>query len=104
MTKEKVEFVCALLLLAWALYKYIKDRRKKYLYGLVLFMGTMLWLYPLYLPLEAGLSVWSALAAWIVLQEAWRQGRESPLRLAGLILVGFTIVFLIKTLFEIKLL
>ncbi len=104
MTKEKIEFVCALLLLAWAVYKCIKSKRKKYLYYTILFAGTILWLYPISLPVEAGLSVWSALAAWIVLQEAHYQDRESSLRLVGLILVGFTIIFLIKLLFEMKIL
>lgn len=104
MTREKIEFIFVLALLAWTIYRYTRNKRNKYLYCIILFIGSALWWYPLFLPLEAGFTVWSALSIWIVFRDPSRKNPNSSLTMVGLILIAFGIVFLTKTLIELKIL
>lgn len=69
-----------------------------------MFIGVLLWWYPFYLPLEAGLTIWIALGIWIAFREMRRQVEKAPLRMLGIMLGMFTIVFLMKALIEMKIL
>ncbi|MEN9344000.1 MAG: hypothetical protein RLZZ453_787 [Chlamydiota bacterium] len=102
MIKENIIFILEICVLGWYLFKYIRNKKTKVLYGIILFIGMMLWWYPLFLPVEAGFAIWGALGSWIVFKEARGQGKESSLWLVGIMLIGFTIVFLLRTLWEMK--
>lgn len=100
--KEKILFIGALIALATIVIKYLRTKDLKHLYIAIVLIGTMLWWYPFLLPPEAGFAVWSALGVWIAFSELSRKKRDSSLTLLALILIVFTIVFLMKTLIEMK--
>lgn len=102
MTREKIEFLLALFLLAWAIYRYTRHRKKRYFYGIIVFLGSMLWWYPFLLPVEAGFTVWCVLGIWIVFRDPSRKNPGSSLIVVGLMLIAFAIFFLTKTLIEMK--
>jgi hypothetical protein len=104
MMKEKIIFVAALVALAWIIVSYIRKKRLKDLYLAILFAGTLLWWYPFRLPPEAGFTVWSALGSWIVFREPSRKNPGSPLTLVGVMLITFALIFLSKTLLDMKIL
>lgn len=104
MTKENIIFALELCALGWAVFLCIRGKKIQQLYGIIVFIGMMLGWYPFYLPLEAGLTIWSALGVWIAFTEAQRQLQKAPLRILGMMLVMFTIVFLMKALIEMKIL
>lgn len=102
--KEKIIFTGAIGALACIITSYIRTKKPRHLYIAILFIGTMLWWYPFQLPPEAGFTVWGALSAWIVFCDPSRKNPESHLNMVVLMLITFTIVFLTKTLIDMKLL
>lgn len=104
MTKEKIIFVLELCVLGWAIFSCIRSKKSQQLYSLIIFIGVMLWLYPFFLPIEAGLTIWSALGIWIAFSQARHQSHKFHLRILGMMLVMFTITFLMKALIEMKIL
>lgn len=98
--KDKISFACALLALAWAIYKYIKVRDPRYPRIVAVFIAAMLTQYPLYLPIELTFFIWGALASWTLLAKTWKQKRDPDLVFVSWILVGFTVIFLVKAVFE----
>ena len=104
MTKETIIFALELCALGWATFACVRSKKMLQLYSIILFIGMMLWWYPFYLPLEAGLAIWSGLGIWIAFREARRLSQKAPLRILGVILVMFMIVFLMKALIEMQIL
>ncbi len=100
MMNSKVYFILALLALVWAIYLYVRRRKKVYLYITITFIATMLTEYPFDLPLETTLVIWSLLGIWIVFRDPSRKNPDSSLTMVGLMLIAFAIVFLSKTLLK----
>lgn len=98
--KDQIVFICELLALGWVIYKYFKTRDIKHLRVSILFAALILSWYPLRLPIDITFFIWGVLASSTLLHKIWKQKRDPDLIFVSWILIGFTIIFLLQTAFE----
>lgn len=102
--KDQVMFYLLILALAIGVYQAIRKKSERLFYALLLISFIQLTGFPLYLPVEVSLALWSFLG-FIALFYKWKvKNIDRNLIVFSLMFLGFGIVFTLRALLELHVL